>query len=266
MITTPASGTLLSELGHQHLGQRLAPSEVQDVTQHFAGCSPLPGYIPGRFTEAERASAYTLDGCRKRGPFACYRLEDVLAAPHLLDAAMAPDVLEAARYVLGVPPVIYSVNVFWTFPGGAQAGTQVFHRDFDDDKFVGMFFYLTDFTIQNGSAQRYVTGSHDSARFSAMCKTLGKMPYSHYWDRNKDAGVHASLERDFPVVSLVGTAGTAVLMLPSGFHCGGKPRENRCIAWVRYGAGPNKVYTNDGMYPVAVPGREPSDLTRLILK
>ena len=63
-----------------------------------------------------------------------------------------------------------------------------------------------------------------------------------------------------------GCAGTGVLMLPSGFHCGGAPKGRRLLSWVRYGTHANRAYVNDRIQPVHVAGREVNDLTRLVLK
>jgi hypothetical protein len=243
----------LTTKGAVNLGPLLRPEQVADVHAHFAGCKRLPGYVPSR--------------PRNDTPFMCYSMADVLAAPHLLDAALCPDILRIAGEYIGAEPVVYSVSAFWTFPIAAEpVMTQVFHRDFDEERFVTLFFYLTDFTVENGAAQKYVEGSHDDETFNHLCETVGKAYPKHVYAQHKSTLAHAEYLRSFPVMNLCGQAGTAVLMLPRGLHCGGMPKSPRLLAWVRYGTGANSAYRNDAIQPVRVPGRVPDPVTRLILE
>jgi hypothetical protein len=244
----------LTTKGAVNLGPLLSPEQVADVHfRHFARCREIPGYVPNR--------------PRSHTPFSCYSMADVLAAPHLLDAALNADILRMVGDYIGAEPVIYSVNAFWTRPlGGEPVMTQVFHRDFDEERFAALFFYLTDFTVENGAAQKYVEGSHDDETFSRLCETVGKAYPKHVYAQHKSRLAHAEYLRSFPVMDLCGQAGTAVLMLPRGLHCGGMPKSPRLLAWVRYGTGANSAYRNDEIRPVSVPGRVPDAVTRLILE
>ena len=74
----------------------------------------------------------------------CWKLGDVVTAPHLLERALAT--IDFAAEYLGTPtPYLYSMNIFVTRPGQAvRPDIQDWHRDTDDKKFLPMFFYLTD--------------------------------------------------------------------------------------------------------------------------
>jgi len=260
-----ADSNSLARFGYQQLGLRLTPAQVADVYKHLAARSPLPGYVAGRLSSVQQEQVFTLAECQSKSLWACYRPRDVISTPHLLDAAIAPDILAAVRAWLCAEPVIYSMNVFWTFPRQEVSGTQIFHRDFDEARFVAVFFYLTDFTVDDG-AQRFVIGSHDADVFKQACDRYGTLPYERYRDSHKDPIVHGSLEHNFPVGILTGLAGTCVMMLPSGLHCGGLPRTPRLLAWVRYGTHANSAYVSDRISPVAVAGWKPTALTRLIVR
>lgn len=74
----------------------------------------------------------------------CVHTWDAVLAPHLLELALSlTDV--AAAYLGRDPPVAYSANVMWTRPGStAYPDIQEFHEDRDDERFLGLFVYLTD--------------------------------------------------------------------------------------------------------------------------
>jgi hypothetical protein len=130
----------------------------------------------------------------------CVHTDDAILAPHLLERGLATiDV--AAKYLGREPPVGYSMNVFYTRPGPAaiRGDIQGFHRDSDDDRFLGMFVYLSDVT--------------------------------------DDAGGPQDLEGPDGVVrTMYGAAGTVFLADTSRSHRGRKPTATeRGIAWMRWG-------------------------------
>lgn len=243
----------LSVTGVLPLGRALSSAQVAEIRQHLARCKTVPGYLPQRPVHGS--------------PFESYAMADVLSAPGLLDFALQPRIVELAESVIGQKPVIYSAAAFWTQPGRGPVMTQVFHRDFDEEKFLALFVYLTDFTAANGAAQRYVVGSHDPATFGRLVDAYSPPGVDRaVFAQHKSRVAHELYDKHFPVLTLQGAAGTAVLMQPYGLHCGGTPTEPRLLAWFRYGTGKNAAYARDGIEPVRINGRVPTTLTQLILK
>jgi hypothetical protein len=252
-------GRYLDTEGWQNL-EPLSAEQVAAIRAHFAQCGPLPGYIPGRLTPFERSKPYSLEDCEKRGPFACYSLRDVLAAPHLLDRALAEEVIGPVRDYLGADPVLYSANAFWTFPRSAPHSTQIMHRDFDGERFVALFVSLTD-----NVEQWFLPGSHTVDGFAAQVRAFGNSRTDYHGHKSQQ--VHDDLINLFPVIRvLAGPAGQCALTVPSGLHAGVPSKEPRLLAWFRYGTGPNRAYMQDKTEPVVVPGREPTPATELLIR
>lgn len=238
----------------------LSADQATAVRAHFAQCGPLPGYLPGRLTPFERSKPYSIEDCARRGRFACYPLSDVLAAPHLLDRALAEDVLIPVREYLGAEPALYSANAFWSFPQPHIQSTQLMHRDFDGGRVAALFISLT-----YGAEQYYLPGSHDPTRFRRMVAMHG-FPGMNY-DVHKALDIHESYLSRFPVIRLLGgPAGRCALTLPEGLHAGVPCSEPRLMVWFRYGTGPNEAYFNDKTEPVVVPGRETTAATALLIR
>lgn len=84
---------------------------------------------------------------------------DIVDAPHLIDLANDPQILDAVGQFLGCKPTIGYMAVWWSFAtdlGPQQA--ENFHRDVDDWRFVKLFVYLTEVTGQSGP-HKYVLHS-----------------------------------------------------------------------------------------------------------
>jgi hypothetical protein len=145
----------------------------------------------------------------------CTSMNGAILTPHLLETALAHTDLVAA-YLGCDPPVMYSINVFWTRPGPAAArkDIQEFHRDKDDERFVTMFVFLTD-VFEDGAQ-----------------------------DIEGPDGV---------IRGITGPAGATFLSDTSRQHRGRKPtRGERGIAWVRWGVSdPPAAYVWDGNEPVS---------------
>ena len=133
----------------------------------------------------------------------CCRTEAVILAPYLLEHGLRYTDM-AAEYLGVETPVAYSMNAFWTRPGptAPRWDIQEMHRDADDERFLAMFFFLSD-----------VTDLAD--------------------------GPHQLEGPDGQVRTIYGRRGTAFLADTSHRHMGLKPtRGERGIAWYRYGVSP----------------------------
>lgn len=158
----------------------------------------------------------------------CVHTHDAVLAPHLWELALSlTDVV--ASYLGRDPPVCYSANVFWTRPGTeAYPDIQEFHQDHDDEKFLGLFVYLTD-VLERADGPHEIRGPD-------------------------------GVERE-----IYGPAGTAFLADTSWPHRGFKPTcGERGLAWFRWGVSERPVANEwDKIEPVdasLLGSRYPDDL------
>ncbi len=152
---------------------------------------------------------------------ACYEFSASVRCPHLIETALRyADLIED---YFQREPVLYSVNLFWSFPGGrVPSEVQGWHRDVDDSIQAAMFFYLTPVTTEE--AHLFREGTH--------------VP---------DMG---DVERE-----IVGDRGMFFIENPYGYHMGRHPQHNaRLMAWARFGVSdPPQSYSGDGLYQVEHP-------------
>lgn len=153
-------------------------------------------------------------------PISCWDMHDLIVAPHFWEWALAFTPL--AEVYLGVVPLLYSMNMFESLPSELppHPGIEVFHRDYDDVRFVALFVYLTDVHLGDGS-HLYQCGTQDggaATRISAIC----------------------------------GQRGTAFLADTRGLHRGHRPTSGpRRMAWARWGVSdPPASYVRDQLRPM----------------
>ena len=76
---------------------------------------------------------------------ASFPTSTVLSCPHVMAVANDPRILALAGTYLGCKPTISQIEMGWSYPADAGQAryTQVFHRDYDDWRFLKLFVYLT---------------------------------------------------------------------------------------------------------------------------
>lgn len=193
----------------------LTLAEAAETHHYLLGC---PVYPDAHVPQTARNAGVTepVYGAWGDSECLCVPTRNAILAPHLLERALAYTDL-AAAYLGRDPPVLYSMNAFWTRPGTApiRLGIQEFHVDEDDTKFLAMFFYLTDI-------KEWADGPHEIQGYDGQTHTV------------------------------YGPAGTAFLADTSQPHRGLKPlRGERCLAWARWGVSdrpPANVW--DGIEPI----------------
>ncbi len=252
---------LLRRQGIARLGQVLDRQQVDDLHRHFAAAPCFAAHIAAKSDGQARSIAE----CAALGSQGSYRLSDILSAPYLLELANRDDILALMESYLGCVPSIYSINAFWTFPGGAPIpGLQTYHRDFDDFRFCTLFVFLTDVAANDG-AHIFIRGTH---RINLVERQLQEA------DPNGDHA--AELKRLFAKVAVIeepslgafrqqfetveGPAGTAIFENTYGLHRGVAPQKNRLLVWIRYGLYRNWANLTDKITPVprsVVAGRIP---------
>lgn len=125
--------------GFAFVSDPLLPQEVDETLDYLKACPVYPGRHVRQGAEGPRSWNWC-EGL----PVLCWHHGDALAAPHLLPMALSHT--DEAAEILGVEtPLLYSVNVFCTRPGGPlRPDIQDWHRDADDTRFVPLFVALTD--------------------------------------------------------------------------------------------------------------------------
>ena len=148
--------------------------------------------------------------------------EAVVGAPHALEIANAPALLETVAANLGAKPTISYMTAWWSTPAGDGTAqhAEKFHRDVDDLDFIKFFLYLTD-VDEDAGPHVFIRGSHVADKLTTI-------------RRYDDAEVHAAFGRESEV-RFTGDAGTCFLEKTYGFHRGYPPKTKpRLIFQVLY--------------------------------
>lgn len=142
--------------------------------------------------------------------------QDMLKIPEVQRLVSDPSILNLVQSYLGCTPVHDQVNCWWTInhqttKKSLTSDAQLFHQDKDYLRFVKVFVYLNDVTVENG-AHTYIRGS---------AKDYREHVPSNYKMRQRvdDEYLESSYEPD-RFVSVVGEKGTIILEDTFGFHKG----------------------------------------------
>jgi hypothetical protein len=233
-------GTLNSK-GYAIIPDRLTDREIEEMLAYLARQPVI--LRDGRTVALEDVPAATT--------IADYALDTVLACPHMLELANAPDMIALATRFLGCMPTISTIGIRWSYPGSRdEATTQGFHRDPDDWRFFKFFIYLTDVDEECGP-HLYVRGSN---------RTTGTFRAARFAD--------AAVERDYgreAIVAITGPRGTSFVADTYGIHAGPIPTAKpRLMLEVGYSVLPVFAIRYQ---PVALRPRPPVDayVNRLLL-
>lgn len=165
-------------------------------------------------------------------PISCWDMQDLILAPHFWEWALSFS--SYAEAYLGERSLLYSLNVFESVPSDMppHPGIEVFHRDYDDIRFIALFLYLTDIHPGDGS-HLYQCGTQDGGK-------------------------------ETRIVEICGGRGTAFFADTRGLHCGRRPTTGpRRLAWARWGVSdPPASYMRDQLQPIPrerLAHRYPSD-------
>jgi hypothetical protein len=144
----------LTSSGLHELGQLLSSDQARDLAEYFEQKqvrdpyrTSVPKFLP--LSDDRPAEAH----------IAHHDAEDILNAPGLLDLANDPRILDIVGQFLGCKPTIGYMATWWSYATGMGAQqAENFHRDVDDWRFVKLFVYLTDVTMESGP-HKYVLHS-----------------------------------------------------------------------------------------------------------
>ncbi len=166
-----------------------------------------------------------------------YHLEDIIRCKPLLDIAANPEIVSIVEGYIGCTPTIASYQVWWTFPGDAVLGPEIFHRDRDDFNFVKLFLYLNDVSVDAGPHE-FIQYSHNPVALDAFLKSRGVQPdMNRLFNTNPRKIPIEEMRSTFgdAIRSFAGNAGTMFLEDTFGFHRGTRPtKAPRLIFSVSY--------------------------------
>ncbi len=275
---------LLAQLKTRGIGN--APVEIdkgacENVLGYFSGLPCYNEHVPISSDGVARPIAETA----KIANYGSYTLAQNITAPHILELALHPKLLDLAGGYLGCIPSIYSINTFWSFPSTRSGHTQTFHYDQDDFRFMTLFVYWTG--IGKGEGEFYfVERTHDVHEVEKRIKDkrwLRLISRALRSVRNVEDLQRVTRKRRnkilphlFPkeIVCITGSPGTAIVVDTFGIHRGSLPRtQARLCTWIRYGLYANWGYDLINTVPVPaslVCDRIPNDditkfVTRLLL-
>lgn len=250
-------GTLQSE-GYTRLGQLLAPQQVDDVVRHFLS---RPCYNAHVSCSSDKVPRLVGQGAEEFH-YGSYPLADVIDAPHLLELANSPLLLNIAARYLGCTPTLYSLNAWWSFSGhGRASSSQEFHRDDDDYKFCTLFVFLTDVGLRSG-AHLYIRRSHRLELIEAIVRDVAPkflqrtgrpLTVQDVYGQGAGYGRDGFYEQVFDglIDTVTGSAGFGFIADTGGLHKGEPLSEGRRLMfWARYGLYSNCLVGFDGIEPV----------------
>jgi hypothetical protein len=148
--------------GIVRLGTPFTAGQVHDIQDYFLKRPIFNGHIPmsARHRGLRRYVNYTAENY----PIGCYSAQEIALAPHLLEFALSPMVLDTAAAYFGCAPRLTWLQSWWNFagPGDYPHRQNFYHRDSNDFGMFWLYVYLTD--VDGGAGpHRLVRRSGDFA-------------------------------------------------------------------------------------------------------
>jgi hypothetical protein len=238
--------------GYKSLGQVFRPGEIAAVLSHLRTKPCFNAHVPALSDGVGRLLGDGADQFH----YGSYRLSDVITAPHLMELANSPMLIDLASDYLGCAPTLYSVHAWWSFAGHGQASiAQEFHRDADDYRFCTLFVFLTDVGMSSG-AHAFIRRTHRYELQEDDLRTRGaplKTDALYVGDSGGRDAFYAEIFAS-QIETITGPAGYGFVVDTAGLHKGiPLTTGNRLMFWARYGLYRNTTYFNDKLAPVANP-------------
>ena len=124
--------------------------------------------------------------------------------------------LKIAENYLGCNPILHNISFWASYPGDVDT-TQTFHQDFDDIKFLKIFFYLNDVDNNNGP-HVYVKNSLDN--MNLIQDENNKL--SQRYDDNKVNKIFKD-----NIIKICGDTGSMIFEDTHGLHKGTNVKEGK---------------------------------------
>ena len=206
---------------------------AEDVLEHLHTTEVFNAHVAAKATARD---AFGNVYIRQQWPMFCHSMRDIVTAPHILEVALS--LYPLVQEYFGEPPLLYSMNAFWTQPVPDHipkyADTHWWHTDGDDRQQLVVFFMGTDIPTREDGAHLYQRGSHK------------------FYPNNEQLGYNYHAPPESVVAVMTGKAGTIFLSDPRGMHMAPRPiYKPRMLAWARFGVSdPPVSYGWDKLSPV----------------
>ena len=229
----------LHEDGITILGKVLTTKQINEIKSHLTKKKAFAGHV-WSYSDMKPKELSEIENDNHQ---ASYLLEDIIEAPHLIELANNPLILNIAQQYLGCVPSLYQMNVMHSFHKYSKnlGVAQNFHRDVDNLRFCVLFVYLTD-VDRNSGPHQYIKKTTHFSKIDEVVKKYNKQTKKNmdpkvFFDKDKKYG-HEFCEKVFKndIEQIEGPAGYAFLADVYGLHRGLPPLENdRLLFWARYG-------------------------------
>jgi len=120
---------------------------------------------------------------------------------------------------LGTEPIFFSSNFWASYPGKVE-NTEKFHQDYDDTKFLKLFIYINDVTINNGP-HSYIKKSLKNIVDSDILKN-----YKYRPSQRLDENIFIKHTKN-DIINITGNEGTLIIENTKGFHKGTNVKQGK---------------------------------------
>ncbi len=158
----------MSRQGYAPLGDVLGPERVAEARAYFES---IPFYSSRDYGQAFGVIDFPDDESHAF-PTGYFRLEDVAAAPHLLETALGVLCRGVATHYIGCTPTLYGLDAWWSFASGNGRFRHVtdYHRSLDDYRACHLYILLTDVDERTGTHE-IIRSTHRMDACEAMLET-----------------------------------------------------------------------------------------------
>jgi len=136
--------------GLVRLDPLLTPTQLKEAQTFIHRCGMFNGHTPNsaRHRVLRRYVNYTAQDF----PLGSYSIGELAMAPHILELALHPVILDAAAEYFGCAPKLTWLQSWWNFKGGQtySHGQNNYHRDSNDFRMFWVYVYLTDVGPDSG--------------------------------------------------------------------------------------------------------------------
>jgi hypothetical protein len=167
--------------GLLRLPSMLTKDQIREIQDYFLKRPIYNGHTPmsARHRSLRRYVNYTAENY----PLGSYSKQEIALAPHILEMALNPLILDTAAAYFGCAPKLTWLQSWWNFagPGDYPHRQNYFHRDTNDFGMFWVYIYLTDVDETSGPhklirrsadfallRERYERAKADPARAALM--------------------------------------------------------------------------------------------------
>jgi hypothetical protein len=217
----------------QHLKIEITDKEINNFVEEMSASHFYDSHVP---IKKNRKNPNT----KPLGAYKSYDYLTQLNNPTLLKLCINEKIIKVAEQYLGVIPKIFSINTFNTL-SGQKAFTHDFHRDIDNIKWLVVFIYWTNTSLNDGAFEQIKFTHKPSPQLENLLKENSKIFSTNFksffkktapgYDQNDN---YMKLFKN-EISSFYGKAGTVVTCDTLGLHRGTPVKQNRLVTWIRYG-------------------------------